>query len=128
MLEIKNLHAKIEEEDKEILKGVDLHVETGKVHAIMGPNGSGKSTLSHVIMGRPGYEVLGGSIYLYRWPPAPLCRREPADRVMDRVERERHDERDGRHDHRHHDARVFGDEANAQAARRAVGGNVAIVR
>ena len=64
MLEIKNLHVKLEEEDKAILKGVDMRVEPGKVHAIMGPNGSGKSTLSYVLSGRDGYEVTDGSAAL----------------------------------------------------------------
>jgi Fe-S cluster assembly ATP-binding protein len=49
---------------QEILRGIDLHVPSGEVHVVMGPNGSGKSTLSHVLMGRPGYEVLEGSVTL----------------------------------------------------------------
>ncbi|MCF6443133.1 Fe-S cluster assembly ATPase SufC [Nereida sp. MMG025] len=64
MLEIKNLHVKLEEEDKQILKGVNLSLEAGKVHAIMGPNGSGKSTLSYVLSGKDGYEVTDGEVHL----------------------------------------------------------------
>ena len=64
MLEIKNLKVSLEEEDKEILKGVNLKVEAGKVHAIMGPNGSGKSTLSYVLSGKDGYQVTAGSAQL----------------------------------------------------------------
>jgi Fe-S cluster assembly ATP-binding protein len=60
MLSIKNLHASVE--GKEILKGVNLEIQTGKVHAIMGPNGSGKSTLSAVLAGREDYEVTEGSV------------------------------------------------------------------
>ncbi|EKS40078.1 Fe-S cluster assembly ATPase SufC [Afipia clevelandensis] len=60
LLEVKGL--KVQVEDNEILHGLDLTVNAGQVHAIMGPNGSGKSTLSHVIAGKPGYEVTGGEI------------------------------------------------------------------
>ncbi|PTQ71843.1 Fe-S cluster assembly ATPase SufC [Celeribacter persicus] len=64
MLEIKNLHVKLEEEDKQILKGVNLTVGEGEVHAIMGPNGSGKSTTSYVLSGRDGYVVTEGEATL----------------------------------------------------------------
>ena len=60
-LEIKNLHVKVE--DKEILKGVDLVVNEGEIHALMGPNGNGKSTLLAAIMGNPKYEITEGSIF-----------------------------------------------------------------
>ena len=60
MLSIKNLHVRVE--DKPILKGINLEIGRGEVHAIMGPNGSGKSTLSHVLAGRDGYEVTDGEV------------------------------------------------------------------
>ena len=60
MLSIRNLHVSVD--DKPILKGIDLEVKAGEVHAVMGPNGSGKSTLSYVLAGREGYEVTEGSI------------------------------------------------------------------
>ena len=78
MLDITNLHVKLEDEDKAILKGLTLHVEPGKVHAIMGPNGSGKSTLSYVLSGRDGYEVTAGSASL---DGADLLEMEPEDRA-----------------------------------------------
>jgi Fe-S cluster assembly ATP-binding protein len=64
MLSIDNLHARLEDGGKEILKGLSLTVDAGQVHAIMGPNGSGKSTLSYVLSGRDGYEVTSGSAHL----------------------------------------------------------------
>src|SRR5260370_16947510 len=71
---IKNLHANIE--GKPILRGVDLIVKQGEVHALMGPNGSGKSTLANVIMGNPKYEVTEGEIWfkgenILEYPPDP---------------------------------------------------------
>jgi len=65
MLEIKNLHASIEDENRVILNGINLTVKPGEVHAIMGPNGSGKSTLSYILSGREGYDVTDGEV-LYK--------------------------------------------------------------
>jgi Fe-S cluster assembly ATP-binding protein len=76
LLEVKGL--KVQVEDNEILHGLDLTVNVGEVHAIMGPNGSGKSTLSHVIAGKPGYEVTGGEI-LFRGED--LLAMEPDERA-----------------------------------------------
>ena len=61
-LVVEGLRAKVG--GREVLRGIDLEVSSGKVHAVMGPNGSGKSTLAHVLMGRPGYEVTGGRVTL----------------------------------------------------------------
>jgi Fe-S cluster assembly ATP-binding protein len=64
-LEIRDLHVQIEGEDKEILKGINLTIEAGKIHAIMGPNGSGKSTLSYTLAGHPRYEVTEGEVFYH---------------------------------------------------------------
>jgi Fe-S cluster assembly ATP-binding protein len=76
MLSIHDLRVSVE--DKEILKGVDLEVGAGEVHAIMGPNGSGKSTLAYVLAGREGYEVTGGEV---RYDGADLLELEPEERA-----------------------------------------------
>ena len=65
MISIKNLQVGLEEEDKQILKGINLEIGEGEVHAIMGPNGSGKSTTSYVLAGKDGYKVTAGSAELY---------------------------------------------------------------
>lgn len=62
LLEIKDLHVSVGEQKKQILKGLNLKVNKGEVHAIMGPNGAGKSTLSNVLAGKDGYEITQGSI------------------------------------------------------------------
>ena len=78
MLNINNLHVKLEAEDKQILRGVNLNVNAGEVHAIMGPNGSGKSTLSYVLSGKDGYTVTDGSATL---DGADLLEMDPEDRA-----------------------------------------------
>jgi Fe-S cluster assembly ATP-binding protein len=78
MLEIKNLHVKLTDEDKPILKGVSLTVPKGQVHAIMGPNGSGKSTLAYVLAGRENYEVTEGDIL---WNGESVLEMEPDERA-----------------------------------------------
>jgi len=78
MLEIKNLHVKLADEDKPILKGVSLQLPKGEVHAIMGPNGSGKSTLAYVLAGRDGYEVTDGEIL---WEGESILDMQPDERA-----------------------------------------------
>ena len=78
MLNIKGLKVELEGEDKEILKGVDLEIKAGEVHAIMGPNGSGKSTMSYVLSGKAGYSVTEGSATL---EGADLLAMEPEERA-----------------------------------------------
>lgn len=78
MLKIENLHVKLADDDREILKGLTLNVKPGEVHAIMGPNGSGKSTLSYVLSGREGYEVTDGSV---SYNGEDLLAMEPNDRA-----------------------------------------------
>src|SRR4029078_2166139 len=78
MLEIRNLHVKLADEDKQILRGVNLQLPKGEVHAIMGPNGSGKSTLAYVLAGRDGYEVTDGEIL---WEGESILDMQPDERA-----------------------------------------------
>ncbi len=79
MLQIKDLRVKIEEENKEIINGLSLEIKAGETHAIMGPNGSGKSTTSNVLAGKPGYEVLAGSV---RFCDKDILELSPDERVI----------------------------------------------
>src|SRR5256712_10727265 len=80
MLEIRNLHAKVG--DNEILRGIDLTVNAGEIHAVMGPNGSGKSTLAHVLAGRESYEVTAGEV---RFEGKDLLQMSPEDRAREGI-------------------------------------------
>ena len=80
MLEIKNLHAKIGNND--ILRGIDLTVNAGEIHAVMGPNGSGKSTLAHVLAGREAYEVTAGEVI---YEGKDLLKMSPEDRAREGI-------------------------------------------
>jgi Fe-S cluster assembly ATP-binding protein len=77
MLEIKNLHANVD--GREILKGLDLTLPTGEVHAVMGPNGSGKSTLAYVLAGKEDYEVTAGTV---TWNGEDLLTMDPSERAV----------------------------------------------
>ena len=82
MLEIRNLHARIADDETEILRGVDLVVPTGEVHAIMGPNGSGKSTLAYILAGKDDYEVTQGDIL---WNGRSIMEMSPDERAAEGV-------------------------------------------
>ena len=82
LLEVKNLHVGVEDEDIKILNGVDLTLDTGQLHAIMGPNGSGKSTLAAVLAGREEYEILDGEIL---YDGEDLLELEPEERAEEGI-------------------------------------------
>lgn len=82
MLEINDLHVKLEDEDKPIIKGLSLSVPKGEIHAIMGPNGSGKSTLAYVLAGRDGYEITGGEVL---WNGDNILEMDPEERAASGV-------------------------------------------
>ncbi|TVP56817.1 MAG: Fe-S cluster assembly ATPase SufC [Gemmatimonadales bacterium] len=79
ILSIRNLHAKVADEDIEILHGVDLELGKGEIHAIMGPNGSGKSTLAKLLAGHPGYEATDGTVH---YKGEELLDQEPDERSL----------------------------------------------